>query len=1060
LSALELPAKPLPDRNDIRDVGIRRMERLMKQHSRSGSGAEACYVALLARINAVSRVDPEGGRSIVRTALAMAAGAVADFEETYLSADEILTLVLTTHDRDVAPTVPGQTWQADPRFHGREQELAVLEGLLKPGSPDPVPPVVLRGMPGAGKTALALQFTAQNSGVFKPIFIKATSRADVSDELRRLWGASVREVADPRLPGPAAPALPGTSATLLIIDGVQDATVVRGLIPTAPSLSRVIITTTRDLGRDFTEIPVDIWAADDGRAYVEAVWDEASADDATALVLGLHGHPLAITQAIGYCQTVGVSVGEYLAQLAEFPEVTLETDLSDTIASSVLGAIRMSVHAARQRNAEAFDLLGLVALLGADDLGKLPVGSAGTGIPESLLNDAPPVVSFLQAAGRDPGGLLPSPESEALWSLVHDPARRRRAILTLRRLSLLDMPAGGLSVHPLVKVVFESEAEDLRPWLEVGFGIFAHYFAQVDDPPVRNPAIDLPVLARLVDASLRHQMSGTAVYVAMILLAPWIAGRRDATRARRYAELALRWATSLPDDRPSAVTRLAARDSLAEALMLDGDVPGALKLYAENAAESDALGDVSIGARVLCDQALAAVFAKDAPVMRSCLEQLSEPSFTELDGEEDVAVRTTRARLLLELGDPAAARSEVQRAFDDFQALSPAPMLRLHLLQTAAAVAAVVDATGSESDRFNQELLAAVREIEGDDQTLAFATVLISAADAAIDGDALDRAAALLDEVERMQASNPASRDGLEHDVIALRGRIQLHRARVGEVSLLDDARENIGRAIALKRQLGQTERQALASALVNYAQVLGMQGQFQYAERALQEAGEIDSDVFGPEHHETQTDLNELRHLKEERANAKAAGFIDPVVEFHPRRAVAVGAVARFAVPPPLVPLLLLDFGLSEEPEHASIARAILLAHGLSAVRSMNDVYPSAVAWSYKITPGSEGLHKIRVAGPGSPPGVVFDGVLVADDVWLSVEASLKRLVLAAANFGFRDLLTSGPRDLELVIEEALATDDVVGATIARTVQRDSMPRAGPAVRGPKPRTGGRRRR
>lgn len=719
----------------------------------------------------------------------------------------------------------------------------------------------------------------------------------------------------------------------------------------------------------------------------------------------------------------------------------------------------MSIRAARKRDPEAFDLLGLVALLGADDLGKLPIGSATRAIPESLLTSAPPTVSFLQAAGSDPGQFLPSPESEALWLLLKDAARRRRAILTLRQLSLLDMPAGGLAVHPLVKVVFEREARELRPWLEAGFGIFTHYFAHVENPPVKNPAIDLPALARLVDASMRHQISGTAVYAAMILLAPWLAGRGDAPRARRYGERGLRWATSLPDVPASTMTRIAARDSLAQAVLLERDVGHALKLYAQNVAEAEVLGDVSIWAQVLRDQALAAIFAKDIVVMRSCLEQLSAPPFTELSGEDEVGIRNARARVLLELGDLAAARSEVERAFDDFRPHAPASSLHLHLLQTAAAVAAAVDDTGTQSDRFSQELLAAVRELEGDDRTLGH--VLVSAADAAIDAGALDRAAALLDEVEEIKASNPASRDGLEHHVLALRGRIQLHRAGAGDHALLHDARANIGRAIALKRQLGPTVRQQLAAALFNYAQVLTGQQQFQSAKRALEQAAEIDSDLFGPEHYETQKDICELRHLQEIRAEAKAAGFIEPLVELHPRRAVAVGAVAEFASPPPLVPLLLLDFGFSDEPEHASAARSVLLASGLSEVRSMNEVYRTAFEWSYEVTPGREGLHRIRLAGPGNPPRIVFDGVLIANETWLTVEASLSALVVAAANFGFRDFRASGPRDLELVIEDTLATGDVLGATIGRTADRGVMPRPKAGDRRPRRRAGrGRKRR
>jgi len=196
LAALTIPADPLPRRKEVTDVGIRRTAGLLEKY-RPGAAlyAETCYRALLDRIAKAGTDVPET-EALPSPTVAATLAAGADRSQVrlmrrYLDVKQILQELLSINDRQAASSLPdaGQHgWEPDAQFVGRSDILSDLDRLLRPSLPTKVSPVVIHGIPGCGKTSVAAQFAATHKGVFRPIFISASSRVALINELAILAG--------------------------------------------------------------------------------------------------------------------------------------------------------------------------------------------------------------------------------------------------------------------------------------------------------------------------------------------------------------------------------------------------------------------------------------------------------------------------------------------------------------------------------------------------------------------------------------------------------------------------------------------------------------------------------------------------------------------------------------------------------------------------------------------------------------------------------------------------------------------------------------------------------
>lgn len=155
---LVLPETPTPDRCYIHEVAAARLGQVMSQLGLDPVWAPDCVTAMEARVAdiAVDRpLDPArriralGG--LMRDIRDQGAASVASF---LLTMDELRNIVTATATGLVVParTRPPAD---DPLFTGRNAELAELAKLLAARPDGMVTPVVLTGMPGIGKSALA-----------------------------------------------------------------------------------------------------------------------------------------------------------------------------------------------------------------------------------------------------------------------------------------------------------------------------------------------------------------------------------------------------------------------------------------------------------------------------------------------------------------------------------------------------------------------------------------------------------------------------------------------------------------------------------------------------------------------------------------------------------------------------------------------------------------------------------------------------------------------------------------------------------------------------------------
>ena len=536
LAALTIPEDPLPRRKEVTDVGVRRTAGLLEKH-RPGLTryAEDCYRALLDRIAKAGTDVPEA-EAVPRLTVAATLAATADRSQVrllrrFLGSAQLLQELLSVYDRQAAASLPdaGQHgWEPDAQFIGRSDLLGELDKLLCPGLPLKVAPVVIHGIPGCGKTSVAAQFAATHKAVLRPIFINASSRVALINDLAAIAGHNDLYDWDDRisqLRGPVTPRLPGNSATILIIDGVTDADTVRGIVP-RNSLCRVIITSTVSyVEQGYEHIELSGWSRAESHEFISAVLNEASQEDRERLARALYDNPLALTQAVNYSRVTGRNIPDYLARLSREPLMMLDRGQASGHIDSIVKTIKMNITAAEERFPRCAEILYLFSHLGSSP------------IDESILDEelilayaAEPSVRITPTkrtwwpvgkrydGERETLEYTTTERGHELFQSLCDHGWRDQAIEALLLTSLISRREEGLVVHPLVALVARKLAGDPRPWVEVGIGLFASRMESVSklDFADFDPYIDH--LAALGSAALDADLRGPAVLVVCQIL--------------------------------------------------------------------------------------------------------------------------------------------------------------------------------------------------------------------------------------------------------------------------------------------------------------------------------------------------------------------------------------------------------------------------------------------------------------------------------------------------------------------------------------------------------------
>ncbi|MFE3937173.1 AAA family ATPase, partial [Streptomyces goshikiensis] len=808
LAALSFPRHPLPRRNEITDVGVGRTADWLVARGRSAVHAPGCWEALLTRIAAAGTDRPvsrrPGAAQVAATIReSLDAAALHTVAQRFVSAEETRDLLLARADQQSAPTASAsapasarQQWEPDPLFVGREAELRQLTALLEPGAEQPVTPVVIHGLPGTGKTSLALQFAALHSGRLRPVLVDGSNRAALRFDLGELADQEDRPDRPRRsadLSGPVAASLPGGFDTLLIVDGVTDPATVQGLIPRR-SACRVIITTTTGRVDEYQHVALGSWSTEETLAFVSQVLPDTPPAEAESLAVHLGGLPLAVNQAVNYCRTVGLDVPGYLDRLRKAATSLLGKGAASGHPVTVAAAVQLALQAVEERNPLARRLLVLLSHLGVEAVdtalfGEEPirpfviaapsVSPARRGWRRLLRSGSPPPRGGATLHRRDVGG--------AARSDLHDDVRRDEALACLRAFSLVALDGGRVSVHPLISLLIAEGTQDSATWIETAFGLFT---SQLQAATAGSPhVLDRHVghITKIVDVALRHDMHGPAVLAVGHALVGRLCALGDEELAIRLGGELLTVAERLPRDYPARHHMVfGMRTALVQAHSHHGNPETALELAMSNLTLAQTVRDAQAVTRAYLQLGSAAVYLGRRDVAESVLGHIPDMAEIERLKASDQATRALTAahvrwRLLdltnrLEEGAEAVAWSlACVRELGD--------RLPGDLVRIVHADAAMVGRLSRDPDLPPAYRYGDLREepaLQAERTDRMHFKMRLDRADVAIEQDDLRLARELLEAVSAPLTAQFGVHRMMYAAFLGIRGRLRLHEALAG----------------------------------------------------------------------------------------------------------------------------------------------------------------------------------------------------------------------------------------------------------------------------------------
>lgn len=891
IGALALPEDPLPRRKEITDVGIRRTADLLRKYRPTPDlYAESCYRELISRIAIAGTDLPDSEANPAQSVTATLTDVIADraniqLMRKYLSRSHILEVLLRTYDQRAASSLPEigqQGWEPDTHFTGRSLYLNKLDNLLDPTGVTETAPVVIYGIPGCGKTSLAAQFAAERKETLKAVFINASTRAALIRDLATLAGhddPATWETGIAELRGPMTPTLPGTSATLLLLDGVTDPDTVRGIVPRR-SLCRVIITSTvPHLDQGYEHIELQCWSRQESHTFIKNAFPGSNEDGRENLAETLGDHPLAITQAINYCRVMGRSLEDYLTRFKQRPVEILGRGEASGHLDSIIKTTRMSMAAAEERCRNSTHLLSLLAHLGSDPIDE-PFLCGGAGLafvsapaPAPVTTDSRHQKSnnlssvFRKSKQREPALAYTTEElSRRVHKMMRDSTWRDDAIETLLMTSLITRRGIGLVTHPLIARVVREFAGDPKPWLELGFGMFMDLLQPgfLKGFAATDPHLDH--ISALTSTALDGGFGGPATVIGCCALAHRIglaAGNgsemdRDKT-AIEFGKAAVRLAREQVRAQSSSVMLLVqARRTLSQAFVIAGRLDDSMVQLRSNLAAAYRYQSIEILTRAIADISVVAADNPDRAVAETALNELNIAQASIPDKSAQVGISYAKSRLLRRLGRTNEATATLQEAMSIAEHTSNLNLAEIY------DVASRLARDHNEGASVFSNAMAALeirRRETGKKPDSRFIESMAFTADAAIDAGQLDRAADLISEAEQLARTNFGVESRAYASVLAARGRLNLIQEKYKQ------AVNDLESTIKIYRRRSEVDPGELPAPLVHLAQAAFFLGDVQKAYRSVTEAYEIDLSVYGPDHPETKKDeqimltMNMFRH-------------------------------------------------------------------------------------------------------------------------------------------------------------------------------------------------------
>lgn len=830
-SRLILPLEPVPDRRHIHDVAVARLAVVMPQLGLDPRLARSCVTVLEERVAAVAvdrPLEPERRvqalAGLMREVRDQGAPSAGDF---MLAMDELREVVAATAagrraEVRVRPPV------SDPLFSGREAELASLGQLLVPGPDGLVTPVVLTGMPGVGKSALAERFAAVS--LMRAQVIAADTRAGLLAGIHQLNPPPEPSIAPAagsyatqptRLPEPAIPDDPGL---LLVVDGLSDPSVVAGLVPRASRTQILLTTTCPHVDDGFRHLPVGGLSQADAEAYLSRVLPAVVREDLALLIGAFDGNALGLVQSANYCLATGIAPGQYLERLRRDPARVLDLGHAAGHPQTLAAAISAGLAEACTDPA-ARALAGALALLAPDP------------VPEWIFSKPPVLVE--RGDHDDPAGDHDAQEAAEHLAGLADPLVLDSAVTSLARHGLVSRVFGGLRMHQLVQEVARTLVDQpaMRPRYEATVGLLLAAMARDDIRP--SPDALTPHVAAAVQAA--EQASADPLVTSY--LTRWLGNRHyeygDLAAATSY----LRQAADLASQSglPREVLSYILRD-LVRVRRAAGDIDGALVAADEwaDAARSAGYSLEEFHARFARVATL--VYAsrfRQAAAEQSALA--TQPKPAELTVSDQIMELSVLTEIRRGLGDAESALDLVGHA------------IRLARDQTTGlARADHLAALGSQASALERDLgheqIAVERQREAVSAThelglrMPLARQLLALASRLLDyGDAEEAAKALSEATQIAEADGQESQ--LRGDILQTAGRIALAREDLGTAS------RQLSEAIPLLEAKGESCRSDLATAWYNLATTQMTMSHPAMAASSYLKARDIEAIIYGENH-------------------------------------------------------------------------------------------------------------------------------------------------------------------------------------------------------------------
>ncbi|GAA2731394.1 FxSxx-COOH system tetratricopeptide repeat protein [Actinocorallia aurantiaca] len=318
----------------------------------------------------------------------------------------------------------------NPHFSGRAELLDDLRASLGRGVVALVaqPKQALHGMPGIGKTEVALEYAHRHyaAGDYDIVWwIAAEDSEQIPRQLGTLCWKLDLPVGDAEDKVSAAfSVLDRRERWLLVYDNVRSEQEIARYLPGSSRGHLVLTSRNASWSPSTNALRVDVFTADEARDFLDKSIPGQIDDDLDALAEELGRLPLALDQASSFIRRRDITIETYLRLYKSNPADVLDSGDVANYPRSVLVTYAMALAELREKSQAALQFLWLCSFLAPD------------GIPESLLEHAAPV--------------LPQP----LRAVAANELARLNLYGLLADYSLIRRQEGGvLGVHRLVQQI-------------------------------------------------------------------------------------------------------------------------------------------------------------------------------------------------------------------------------------------------------------------------------------------------------------------------------------------------------------------------------------------------------------------------------------------------------------------------------------------------------------------------------------------------------------------------------------------------------------------------------